>query len=103
MKKYIVLFETKHFDWIAYYTCKKEAKYLLKINDRNNCDIFYIFQYDFAVEQPNVITLSAPLCQHYSSSSINIYKENELKENKDTMCIFVSCYDNSVVAISSQL
>jgi hypothetical protein len=100
MKKYIVLFETKQFDWIAYYTCKKQAKYLLKINARNNCDIFYIFQHDNELVTPIVLTLETPLCQHYSSSSINIYKENELKERA---CIFVSCCDNSVIVISSDL
>ena len=40
LKKHIVLFETKNYDWVAYSTTGSDAKRILSVN--KNYNIFYV-------------------------------------------------------------
>ena len=44
LKKHIVLFESKDYEWIAYSTTGRDAKRILSVNKK--CNIFYIFECD---------------------------------------------------------
>jgi hypothetical protein len=44
LKKHIVLFETKDYEWVAYSTTGKDAKRILNVNNKYN--ILYIFECD---------------------------------------------------------
>jgi hypothetical protein len=84
LKKHIVLFQSKHYGWIAYSTIGSDAKRLLSVNDKYN--IFYIFECDL-LKQPYIMKLKAPLNKHYDCKRINKYKEESFEENEQYIVI----------------
>jgi len=83
LKKHIVLFESKHFGWIAYSTTGSDAKRILSVN--NKYHVFYIFECDLLKhvfkQYPYIMKLKAPLNKHYDCKKINKYKEENFEEN----------------------
>ena len=84
LKKHIVLFESKHYEWIAYSTTGRHAKRILSVNKTYN--IFYIFECDLLKQYPYTMKLKSPLDKHYNCNRINKYKE-EIFEEKDEYII----------------
>jgi hypothetical protein len=78
LKKHIVLFESKHYEWIAYSTTGSDAKRLLSVNNKYN--IFYIFECDLLKQYPYTMKLKSPLHKHYDCKRINKYKEETFEE-----------------------
>ena len=79
LKKHIVLFETKDYEWVAYSTTGSDAKRILSVNNKYN--IFYIFECDIEQQYPYTMKLKAPLDKHYDCKKINKYKEEIFDEN----------------------
>jgi len=79
LKKYIVLFESKHFGWIAYSTTRADAKRILIIN--NKYHVLYIFECDLTKQYPYTMKLKSPLDKHCNCKIINKYKEDNFDEN----------------------
>lgn len=79
LKKHIVLFESKHYGWIAYSTTGSDAKRILSVN--NKYDIFYIFECDLLKQYPYIMKLKAPINKQYNCKKINKYKEENFEEN----------------------
>jgi len=75
LKKHIVLFESKDYEWIAYSTTGRDAKRILSINKKYN--IFYIFECDLLKQYPYTMKLKSPLDKHYDCKRINKYKEEK--------------------------
>jgi hypothetical protein len=85
LKKHIVLFETKDYEWVAYSTTGKDAKRILNVNDKFN--IFYIFECDLLKQYPYTMKLKAPLAQYYDCKKINKYKETHFEEGEKSIII----------------
>lgn len=87
LKKHIVLFESKHYKWIAYSTTERDAKRMLSINNKYN--IFYIFECDLLKQNPYpypyTMKLKLPLDKRYDCKRINKYKEEILKKKMNTL------------------
>jgi hypothetical protein len=79
LKKHIVLFESKHYGWIAYSTTGADATRILSVN--NKYSVFYIFECDLGKQYPYTMKLKAPLDNHYDCKKINKYKEVNFEEN----------------------
>ena len=79
LKKHVVLFETKQYQWVAYSTTGADAKRILNVN--NHYNIFYIFECDLLKQYPYTMKLKAPLDKHYDCKIINKYKESVFEEN----------------------
>jgi hypothetical protein len=88
LKKHIVLFESKHYEWIAYSTTGRDAKRILSVNKKYN-NVFYIFECDLLKQYPYTMKLKLPLDKHYDCKKINKYKEEENFEEEDN-CMIVS-------------
>ena len=69
---YIVVFESRHYDLLAYATTLMQAKRLLKIET----EVFYIFKYSGKTE-PFMMQLRYPLSGNYECLSINDYTFDE--------------------------
>jgi hypothetical protein len=74
LKKHIVLFESKDYEWIAYSTTGSDAKRILSVN--KNYNIFYIFECDIEKQYPYTMKLKAPLNKHFDCKVINKYEED---------------------------
>jgi hypothetical protein len=79
IKKHIVLFETKDYEWIAYSTTGRDSKRILNVN--KNYNIFYIFECNIEKQYPYTMKLKAPLNKYYDCKIINKYKEVNFEEN----------------------
>ena len=79
LKKHIVLFESKEYEWIAYSTTGRDAKRILSVNKKYN--IFYIFECDLLKQYPYTMKLKSPLDKHYDCKRINKYNEEKFEEN----------------------
>jgi len=80
LKKHIVLFETKDYQWIAYSTGGTDAKRILSVN--KNYNIFYIFECNIEEQYPYTMKLKSPVNKYYDCKKINKYKE-EIFEKED--------------------
>jgi len=80
LKKHIVLFETKDYQWIAYSTSGTDAKRILSVN--KNYNIFYIFECNIEEQYPYTMKLKSPVNKYYDCKKINKYKE-EIFEKED--------------------
>jgi len=78
LKKHIVLFESKDYEWIAYSTTGRDAKRILNVNKKYG--VFYIFECNIEKQYPYTMKLKFPLDKHYDCKKINKYKEENLKE-----------------------
>ena len=75
---YVVLTESNHYGYIAFFTNYTEAKKLLKVES----EIYYIFKYDLKKEMQFNMKLKYPFSEYYECLSINKYK-NEIFERDD--------------------
>lgn len=94
LKKHIVLFETKDYEWIAYSTTGSDAKRILSVN--KNYNIFYIFECDIEKQYPYTMKLKAPLDKHYDCKKINKYKEANFEENDKYIIISYENVDQGI-------
>ena len=94
LKKHIVLFETKHYEWVAYSTTGSDAKRLLSVN--KNYNIFYIFECDIEKQYPYTMKLKAPLNEYYDCKKINKYKELNFEENDKYITISYENVDEGI-------
>jgi hypothetical protein len=94
LKKHIVLFETKHYEWVAYSTTGSDAKRILSVNKKYN--IFYIFECDIEKQYPYTMKLKAPLNKHYDCKKINKYKEVDFEENDKYITISYEAVDQGI-------
>ena len=85
LKKHIVLFESKHHEWIAYSTTGRDSKRILSVNKKYN--IFYIFECDLLKQYPYTMKLKSPLDKHYDCKKINKYKEENFEEKDEYIMI----------------
>lgn len=90
LKKHIVLFETKDYEWIAYSTTGSDAKRILNVN--KNYNIFYIFECDISIQYSHTMKLKAPFYKYYNCKIINKYKEEIF--NKDDEYIIINYEDD---------
>ena len=90
LKKHIVLFETKQYEWVAFSTTSADARRLLNVNDKYN--IFYIFECDLRKQYPYTMKLKTPLNNHYECKKINKYNEENFEENEESIVV---SYDES--------
>ena len=89
IKKHIVLFETKEYEWVAYSTAGSNAKRILNVN--KNYNIFYIFECDLLKQYPYIMKLKAPLNKYYDCT----YKLNTLTYKLDQETIqWIEAYIN---------
>jgi hypothetical protein len=84
LKKYLILFETKNYEWVAFSTPKADAKRLLNVN--KTYSVFYIFECDL-LKEPYIMKLKAPLSKYYDCKKINKYKEDIFAENDEYIII----------------
>jgi len=94
LKKHIVLFETKDYEWVAYSTTGSDAKRILSVN--KNYNIFYIFECDIEKQYPYTMKLKAPLDKHYDCKKINKYKEVNFEENDKYITISYETVDQGI-------
>lgn len=94
LKKHIVLFETKDYEWIAYSTTGSDAKRILSVN--KNYNIFYIFECDIEKQYPYTMKLKSPLDKHYDCKKINKYKEANFEENDKYITISYETVDQGI-------
>jgi len=94
LKKHIVLFETKDYEWVAYSTTGSDAKRILSVNKKYN--IFYIFECDIEKQYPYTMKLKAPLNEHYDCKKINKYKEVDFEENDKYITISYESVDQGI-------
>jgi len=85
LKTHIVLFETKHYDWIAYSVTGSDAKRSLDVN--KNYNIFYVFECDLKKQYPYTMKLKSPLNKHYDCKKINKYKEEHFDEKDEYIIV----------------
>ncbi len=94
--KYIVLVESRHYDWIAYTTTLAKANKLLK--DEEN--VYYIFKCNLKTKES--LKLNFPLSCYYKCLSINEYKEDTfIKNDSYEHMIIVIDKDNYNVVIKN--
>jgi hypothetical protein len=96
LKKHIVLFESKEYEWIAFSTIGSDAKRKLLVN--KNYNIFYVFECDLKKDYPYTMKLKAPLNKYYDCKKINKYKEENFTDDDKYMIITSSddkstCFD----------
>ncbi len=94
LKKHIVLFESKDYEWIAYSTTGSDAKRILSVN--KNYNIFYIFECDIEKQYPYTMKLKAPLNKYYDCKRINKYKEVIFEENDKYITISYDTVDKGI-------
>jgi hypothetical protein len=94
LKKHVVLFETKDYDWIAYSTTGSDAKRILNVNTKYN--IFYIFECDIMRQYPYTMKLKAPLHKYYECKRINKYKEENFEENDRYIIVSYETDDDGI-------
>jgi hypothetical protein len=94
LKKHIVLFESKDYEWIAYSTTGRDAKRILSVN--KNYNIFYIFECNIEKQYPYTMKLKAPLNKHYDCKRINKYKEVIFEENDKYITISYESVDKGI-------
>ena len=94
LKKHIVLFETKDYEWVAYSTTGSDAKRILSVNKKYN--IFYIFECDIEKQYPYTMKLKSPLDKHYDCKKINKYKEVNFEENDKYITISYETVDQGI-------
>ena len=94
LKKHIVLFESKHYEWIAYSTTGRDAKRILSVNKTYN--IFYIFECDLLKQYPYTMKLKSPLDKHYNCKKINKYKEEKFEETDEYIIISYETDDEGI-------
>jgi len=94
LKKHIVLFETKDYEWVAYSTTGSDAKRILSVN--KNYNIFYIFECDIEKQYPYTMKLKTPLDKHYDCKKINKYKEVNFEENDKYVTISYETLDQGI-------
>ncbi len=82
-KQYVVITESNHHGWIAYFVTLAKAKRLLKIE----FEIFYIFKCIHKKNIPFTIKIRYPLCEYYECLSINEYQEYIFEENDDFIIV----------------
>ena len=85
LKKHIVLFETKDYEWISYSTTGADAKRMLNVN--KNYNIFYIFECDISIQYPYTMKLKVPFYKYYNCKIINKYKEEIFNEDDEYIII----------------
>ena len=91
LKKHIVLFESKDYEWIAYSTTGSDAKRIIDVNKNKN--IFYIFECDLLKEFPYTMKLKAPLDKNYDCKKIIKYKEEIFKEEDKYIMVYYDTDD----------
>ena len=94
LKNHIVLFESKHYGWIAYSTTGSDAKRILSVN--NNYDIFYIFHCNLEQQYPYTMKLKSPLNNNYDCKKINKYKEENFEEKDKYLTISYETADEGI-------
>ena len=94
LKKHIVLFETKDYEWVAYSTTGSDAKRILSVNKYYN--IFYIFECNIEKQYPYTMKLKAPLNKHYDCKKINKYKEVNFEENDKYITVSYEAVDQGI-------
>ena len=94
LKKHIVLFESKDYEWIAYSTTGRDAKRILSVNKKYN--IFYIFECDLLKQYPYTMKLKSPLDKHYNCKKINKYKEENFEEKDEYIIISYKTDDEGI-------
>jgi hypothetical protein len=92
--QYIVITETNHYGWIAYFTTLSEAQKLLKIEG----EIFYIFKYCQVKKEIFNIKIKFPIGEYYNYLHINEYVEELIEENDNYVIITKNkCEDNNLI------
>ena len=94
LKKHIVLFESKDYEWIAYSTTGSDAKRILSVNKKY--DVFYIFECDLLKQYPYTMKLKFPLDKHYDCKIINKYKEENFEENDQSIMVSYETVDEGI-------
>jgi hypothetical protein len=94
LKKHIVLFESKDYEWIAYSTTGRDAKRILSVNKKYN--IFYIFECDLLKQYPYTMKLKSPLDKHYDCKRINKYKEENFEEKDEYITVSYETEDEGI-------
>ena len=93
LKKHIVLFETKEYDWVAYSTTGSDARRMVNITKNGN--IFYIFECDITKQYPYTMKLKAPLNKYYDCKNIIKYKEQMFEENDESIIVSYEIQDRN--------
>ena len=94
LKKHIVLFESKDYEWIAYSTTGSDAKRILSVNKKYN--IFYIFECDLLKQYPYTMKLKSPINKHYDCKKINKYKEEKFEEKDKYIIVSYENVDEGI-------
>lgn len=94
LKKYIVLFESKYYEWIAYSTTGRDAKRILSVNNKYNK--FYIFKCDLLKQFPYTMKLKSPIDKHYDCKIINKYKEENFEEEDQYIIVSYETEDKGL-------
>jgi hypothetical protein len=67
LKQYVVLFESNHYGWIAYFANKQKVNRLLK----DESTVYYIFKCVHTKTEQFSIKLNFPLSEYYGCLEIN--------------------------------
>lgn len=94
--RYVVIYESRHAGWLAYFSTLAEAKRLLKRED----EVSYIFKYMQKDTQFQMI-LRYPFNGYYDCLAINEYKEKVFKEDDDYVIITRDDEDDSLILTHS--
>ena len=94
LKKHIVLFECKDYEWIAYSTTGSDAKRILRVNKKYN--VFYIFECNLLKQYLYTMKLKSPLNKHYDCNRINKYKEENFEEKDKYIIVSYETLDEGI-------
>jgi hypothetical protein len=94
LKKHMVLFESKDYEWIAYSTTGRDAKRILNVNKKYN--IFYIFECNLLKQYPYTMKLKSPLDKYYDCKKINKYKEEKFEEKDEYIIVSYETDDEGI-------
>jgi hypothetical protein len=79
LKQYVVLFESNHYGWIAYFANKQKVNRLL--NDEST--VYYIFKCIHTKTEKFSIKLNFPLSEYYSCLEINDMCASDTNQKAD--------------------
>uniref|UniRef100_A0A6C0F553 Uncharacterized protein n=1 Tax=viral metagenome TaxID=1070528 RepID=A0A6C0F553_9ZZZZ len=96
-KKHVVLFQTKHQDWIAYSTTGADAKRIINVNKKHA--VFYIFECNLLKQHPHTMKLKAPFEKYYDCKKIIKYKEESFSESDDYIIISYEDDDDGSICL----
>jgi hypothetical protein len=96
LKQYIVLFESNHYGWIAYFANKQKVNRLLK----DESTVYYIFKCIHTKGEQFSIKLNYPLSEYYSCLEINdmsLLSANQINDNHLLLKETPDCEDDSLL------